>query len=97
MERAVEVIERVKERLVERGWSALNDSPLAVLCAAPSGTGSGNASEIRPIVSNLLASGRAWVARTTFEGKEVVRICNTHGETTLADVDELVEGLTAGG
>jgi len=96
VERAVAVIEAVKERLLERGWAALNDSPLAVLCAAPPTEDSGGnaAGQIRPIVSNLLASGRAWVARTTFEGREVVRICATHGETSLADVDELVAGLT---
>jgi aromatic-L-amino-acid decarboxylase len=90
VERAVDVIERVKEGLLRHDWLALNDSPLAVLCAAPS---SGTA-EIRTIVTRLLASGRAWVARTTFEGREVVRICATHGETTLADVEELVTGLT---
>jgi glutamate/tyrosine decarboxylase-like PLP-dependent enzyme len=93
VERAVDVIEQVKVRLLEKGWLALNDSPLGVLCTAPS-PGSG---EIRAIVSNLLASGRAWVARTTFEGREVVRICATHGETSLADVEDLVAGLTAGG
>jgi len=93
VERAVAVAEQVKERLLERGWRVLNDSPLAVLCVAPP-VSAGNASEIRPIVSNLLASGRAWVARTTFEGQEVVRICVTHGETSLADIDELVAGLT---
>jgi glutamate/tyrosine decarboxylase-like PLP-dependent enzyme len=92
VERAVDVIEQVKLRLLERGWSALNDSPLAVLCAIPP-AGSG---EIRARVANLLASGRAWVARSTFEAREVVRICATHGETTLADVDELVNALDAG-
>jgi glutamate/tyrosine decarboxylase-like PLP-dependent enzyme len=91
VERAVEVIRQVKERILERGWSALNDSPLAVLCAAPPA-----GSEVRAIVSRLLAAGRSWVARTTFEGREVVRICATHGETTLADIEELVAGLTRG-
>jgi glutamate/tyrosine decarboxylase-like PLP-dependent enzyme len=90
VERAVQVIDRVKERLLERGWSAVNDSPLAVLCAVPPP----GSDEVRAIVSRLLASGRAWVARTTFEGKEVVRICVTHGETALADIQELVAGLT---
>ncbi|HEX4673759.1 MAG TPA: pyridoxal-dependent decarboxylase [Steroidobacteraceae bacterium] len=92
VERAVDVVERIKVRLVSRGWSALNDSPLAVLCAAPpAGLG-----DVRGIVTRLLASGRAWVARTKFEGREVVRICATHGETTLADVDELVRALNSG-
>jgi aromatic-L-amino-acid decarboxylase len=89
VERAAEVVEKIKVRLVSHGWSALNDSPLAVLCAAPPpGLG-----DVRSIVTRLLASGRAWVARTKFEGREVVRICATHGETTLEDVDELVRAL----
>ena len=41
------------------------------------------------------ACGRAWVACATFEGREVLRVCATHGETSLADVDELVAALTA--
>jgi glutamate/tyrosine decarboxylase-like PLP-dependent enzyme len=92
VERAVDVIEQVKVRLVSHGWSALNDSPLAVLCAAPPAA----LGDVRGIVTRLLASGRAWVARTKFEGREVVRICATHGETTLADVGELVRGLNSG-
>ena len=91
VERAAEVIEQVKVRLVQRGWAALNDSPLAVLYAAPPAS----LGDVRGIVTQLLASGRAWVARTRFEGQEVVRICATHGETTLADVDELVNALHA--
>jgi aromatic-L-amino-acid/L-tryptophan decarboxylase len=92
VERAVEVVEQVKVRLVKRGWSALNNSPLAVLCAAPPAS----LGDVRGIVTALLASGRGWVARTKFEGQDVVRICATHGETTLADVDELVSALNAG-
>jgi hypothetical protein len=92
VERAAAVIEQVKLRLVGRGWSALNDSPLAVLCAAPPA----ELGDVRGIVTGLLESGRAWVARTKFEGREVVRICATHGQTTLADVDELVSALHSG-
>lgn len=91
VERAVQVIERVKERLLARGWTAANDSHLAVLCVVPPP----GAAPIREIVRRVLATGRAWVAATTFEGREVVRICATHGETTLADVDELVRALEA--
>jgi glutamate/tyrosine decarboxylase-like PLP-dependent enzyme len=92
VERAVDVIARVRLKLIASGWSALNDSPLAVLCAAPPPS----LGDVRAIVTRLLASGRAWVARTKFEGSEVVRICATHGETTLEDVDELVSALNAG-
>ncbi len=69
-----------------------NNSRLAVLCVLPP-PGHG---EVQAIVQRVLASGRAWVGRVTFEGRDVVRICVTHGETTLADVAELVETLQAG-
>jgi glutamate/tyrosine decarboxylase-like PLP-dependent enzyme len=91
VERAVEVIDAVKAGLAARGWSTLNDSPLAVLCAAPPEA----LGDVRGIVSRLLGSGRAWVARTKFEGREVVRVCATHGETSLVDVEELVNALNA--
>ena len=50
---------------------------------------------IRDIVKRVLASGRAWVAVSKTEGREVIRICVTHGETSLADVEQLVEALEA--
>ena len=90
VERAVEVVAQVEERLVAQGWSVANDSSLAVLCVQPPATGPG----VRDIVRRTLESGRAWVARSTFEGREVIRICATHGQTSLADIEELVRVLT---
>jgi aromatic-L-amino-acid decarboxylase len=90
VERAVEVIERVKSRLLAHGWSVANDSRLAVLCAVPPPGHPG----VSDIVRRVRASGRAWAACATFEGREVLRVCATHGETSLADVDELVAALT---
>jgi len=92
VERSVAVIECIKERLLARGWSVINDSPLAVLDVTPPP----ELGEVRRLVRRVVASGRAWVAPATFEGRDVVRICATHGETTLADVDELVAVLQAG-
>jgi glutamate/tyrosine decarboxylase-like PLP-dependent enzyme len=89
VERAAAVVASVKQRLVARGWTAVNDSELAVLCvAAPAGF-----PEARDIVKRVLASSRAWVALGNFEGQDVVRICATHGESALTDVDELVRAL----
>jgi glutamate/tyrosine decarboxylase-like PLP-dependent enzyme len=90
VERAVRVIALIKERLLSAGWTVANDSALAVLCVEPPAQGPG----IRDIVARTLASSRAWVARSTFEGREVIRICATHGQTSLADIDELVSVLT---
>jgi glutamate/tyrosine decarboxylase-like PLP-dependent enzyme len=89
VERGVEVIERVKERLLALGWRIANDSPLAVLDAIPPAA----MGDVRALVRRVVSSGRAWVAPTTFEGQDVVRICATNGETALADMDALVRAL----
>jgi glutamate/tyrosine decarboxylase-like PLP-dependent enzyme len=89
VERAVEVIERVKERLIRANWRIVNDSPLAVLDAIPPP----ELGDVRALVRRVVASGRAWVAPTTFEGQEVVRICATNGETTIEDIDALIGAL----
>jgi glutamate/tyrosine decarboxylase-like PLP-dependent enzyme len=91
IDRAVQIIDYVKERLQTRGWTVINDSRLAVLCVVPPR----GFPAIREIVRQVLASGRAWVAAASFEGQEVIRICATHGETMLTDVDELVNVLEA--
>jgi aromatic-L-amino-acid decarboxylase len=89
VERGVEVIELVKERLLASGWRIANDSPLAVLDAIPPAA----AGDVRALVRRVVASGRAWVAPTSFEGQEVVRICATNGETGMADVEALIAAL----
>src|SRR3984885_10619667 len=92
VERGTLVIERVKERLVDRGWQIANESGLGGLGAvAPDMLG-----DVRALVRRVVASGRAWVAPTTFEGRDVVRICATNGETTLEDVNTLIAALTDG-
>lgn len=93
VERSVQVVDRVKERLIGLGWTVANDSPLAVLDVVPPAA-LGN---VRDLVRRVVAGGRAWVAPTTFEGRDVVRICATNGETTLEDVDALVAALDASG
>ena len=89
VERAVEVIERIKERLLSTGWSVANDSGLAVLDVVPPA----ELGEVRALVRRVVASGRAWVATVNFEGRDVVRICATNGETSSADIEELVAVL----
>ena len=91
VERSIELTGLLKEKLVARGWPIVNDSPLAVLCIMPPG-GPG---EVRSIVGRILASGRAWVAAAIFEGREIIRACMTHGETTSDDVTDLVNTLQA--
>jgi aromatic-L-amino-acid decarboxylase len=91
VERAVQVCERIEERLAARGWSIVNDSRLAVLCLLPPA----GSAPVRELVRKLLASGRAWAAVAKLEGQEVVRLCATHGEISMADIEELVAALEA--
>ena len=91
VERAVEVVDRIKERLLGLGWTIVNDSALAVLDALPPP----ELGPVRDLVRRVVASGRAWVAPTTFEGRDVVRICATNGETTMEDVETLITALNA--
>jgi glutamate/tyrosine decarboxylase-like PLP-dependent enzyme len=90
VERSVAVITAVRERLVALGWVVVNDSQLAVLDVLPPG-----AVDVRALVRRVVVSGRAWVAPAKFEGRDVVRICATHGESSRADVEELVKTLSA--
>ena len=89
VERSALVAELVSERLVRLGWTIANDSALAVLDAVPPA----ELGDVRVLVRRVVASGRAWVALSTFEGRDVVRICATNGETSLEDVDTLVAVL----
>ena len=90
VERAVAVAALIKERLMAAGWSIASESPLAVLDVIPPA----HLGDARTLVRRVVSSGRAWVAPTTFEGQEVVRICVTNGETTKQDVGELVSALS---
>lgn len=74
-----------------QGWSIANRSRLAVLCIEPPP----RYGEVRSIVNQVLASGRAWISVVTFEGREVIRACLTNGETTSDDINELSDVLQA--
>ena len=86
VERSIELAELLEAKLVRQGWSIANSSPLAVLCIKPPpGLAMSGRSSAR-----VVASGRAWVAVASFEGSDIIRVCVTNGETTEADVMELV-------
>jgi glutamate/tyrosine decarboxylase-like PLP-dependent enzyme len=91
VEHSIALAALLEDRLVARGWSVVNRSPMAVLCIEPP-PGSG---DIAVIVGRVLASGQAWVSVASFEGRKVIRACITNGGTTEADIDALVTALEA--
>jgi glutamate/tyrosine decarboxylase-like PLP-dependent enzyme len=89
VERSVELARLFAEALRKRGWTLVNWPALAVACLEPP---PGSLS-VRDIVNRVVSSGRAWVSVATFEGRDVLRACVTHGETTPEDIDAVVDAL----
>ena len=89
VEKSVALAALLRSLLVDRGWHVVNDSALAVLCLEPP-TGF---TDVRAIVGRVVASGRAWVSATLFEGRDVLRACVTHGETTAEDILAVADAL----
>ena len=90
VERSVALSEMIGQQLAARGWRTVNNSSMAVLCVQPPP----EAGEVGAIVKRVLASGAAWISVATFEGRQVIRICVTHGETSAEDIVRLVDALT---
>jgi glutamate/tyrosine decarboxylase-like PLP-dependent enzyme len=93
VERSIELARLLKEKLLANGWRIANGSPVAVLCIEPPP----RFGDARSIVDHVLASDRAWISVAKFEGRDVIRACVTHGETTENDVIELVHALQVAG
>jgi glutamate/tyrosine decarboxylase-like PLP-dependent enzyme len=89
VERSVALTAHIRGELESRGWSVLNDSPLAVLSLVPPAS----LGDPRSVVARVLKSGKAWVSLARFEERDVVRICVTHGETSAEDLSILVREL----
>jgi len=92
VERSVQVIDLIRERLLAAGWTVANDSPLAVLDVIPPA----ELGDVRALVRRVVAAGQTWVAPASFEGRDVLRICATHGQTGREDIDALLKALTFG-
>jgi aromatic-L-amino-acid decarboxylase len=86
VERAVELGGRLADCVKEYGWLLANEPGLAVVCLEPPA----GFPAVRDIVQQVLRSGDAWLSAARFEGRDVVRACVTHGETSFADIEAVV-------
>ena len=90
-ERAVTLAARLQDGLRGIGWQVVNASPLAVVCAVPPKGGNNVVGTVKQVVRG----GDAWISTTSYQGRTVLRACITHGETSEADVDRLVQLVAA--
>lgn len=89
LERTIELTAHLKDLLATLGWTIANPGGLGVLCVIPPLPHR----PVREIVDAIVASGEAWIAAASFEGREVIRICITNGLTKESDVKALSEIL----
>ena len=86
VEHAVQLTDVLRAGLIRCGWQLVNRSPLAVsLFRPPVGS-----PDVRQIAAAIVQSGKAWLSTVDFEGEKLLRICITSGETTDADVTDLI-------
>ncbi len=71
------------------GWKVANESRLAVVCLVPPP----GSAPVHSIVQRVLKTGAAWVSAAQLEGKDVIRCCVTHGETTPSDIAAVMDLL----
>jgi len=91
VERCLELATRLEVRFRSNGWTIVNDSGMAVVCASPPP----GSREVDRIIAGLHVNGRHWCSKALFEGQAVVRACITNSVTAEADVDALAEELSA--
>ena len=88
IERHAEVAEWLRRRLVEERFDVTSASPLAVVCFEHP--------EAQRIARTVVDRGRCWVSPLVRENRPpAVRACITNFETTVEDVNLLVEELVA--
>jgi glutamate/tyrosine decarboxylase-like PLP-dependent enzyme len=91
VERAAGLACLLRGKLAARGWTIVNRSPVAVVCVEPPP----GCDDVRSIVRRVVGAGDAWISTAAYEGREVIRACVTHGETSPEDIEALVDALDA--
>ncbi len=89
VERTLKLTDLLHTQLVALGWTVANPGSLGVLCVVPPMPHR----PVRDIAEAIVSSGEAWIAAAAFEGRDVIRICVTNGQTDCDDIEALVELL----
>jgi aromatic-L-amino-acid decarboxylase len=85
----------LRQQLEARGWTLVNDSPLAVVCFTHPDIEHGKATT-GAVASEVEARGRAWISEVRLSGpRAALRACITSYRTQPEDVAILVDELDA--
>jgi glutamate/tyrosine decarboxylase-like PLP-dependent enzyme len=84
----------LRSLLESKGWTVVNDSPLAVLCFTHPEIESGRAT-VPDVVERVVGSGQAWISQVRLSGPTAtaLRACITSHRTQPGDIDILVGEL----
>jgi aromatic-L-amino-acid/L-tryptophan decarboxylase len=93
IERDCRLGDRLRERLCERGWEIVNETPLPVVCFVPDDDAATGAAELARIAAAVERSGDAWISVAQVDGRSALRACIISHRTTEADVDALCDSL----
>jgi aromatic-L-amino-acid/L-tryptophan decarboxylase len=92
IERDCRLGDLLRERVRERGWRVVNETPLPVVCFVPE-DGATDATELGRIAAAVEGSGDAWISVARLDGRPALRACIISHRTTEADVDALCDSL----
>jgi len=88
--------DRLRARLVERGWRVVNDTPFPTVCFNDARGGADNSLEaLARVAREVVEAGKAWISTTRMGGvTPVLRATITNYRTAPEDVDALVEDVS---
>ncbi|MFW6202077.1 MAG: pyridoxal phosphate-dependent decarboxylase family protein [Gemmatimonadota bacterium] len=93
IERQARMGDALRERLRDRDWVVVNDTPLPLVCFTHPDIRGGRATTDR-ILAAILERGRVWISQVEPNGgPAVLRACVTSFRTEESDVDCLIEEL----
>jgi glutamate/tyrosine decarboxylase-like PLP-dependent enzyme len=80
----------LRQRLRERGWRIVNDSPLPLVCFTHPAIRAGRVSA-GDVVARMLASEGVWLSKVRCRNEDVLRACICSYRTQTSDLEALVE------
>lgn len=87
--------ETLRARLLETGWTVVNDTPLPIVCFTHPELRR-DATALEQVLSWIQRRGQVWISSVTAAGSErLLRACITSFRTEIDDVERLISELEA--